>query len=179
MPVSNSSIEEVRCCGKTCSRQQVYKKWGQWWGWRAWLSHANLHLIYSVIGWHFYSEEWRWQDLHDESAVPNWNSNMNCSLLETLWKANGKVTNRLCSAPIMGRGGGGIGSQISKVRHNGLASKAVHTPTETTKPCSCNFRNTHVYKSSNWTPNYPSEAVCLGFSQVPEALVIFGFGNRV
>lgn len=77
--------------------------------------------------------------------------------------------------------GGGVcvGSQISKVRHNGLASKAVHTPTETMKPCSCNFRNTHAYKSSNWTPNYPSEAACLGFSQVPEALVIFGFGNRL
>lgn len=31
------------------------------------------------------------------------------------------------------------------------------------KPCSCNFRNTHVYKSSNCTPNYPREPVCLDF----------------
>lgn len=72
-----------------------------------------------------------------------------------------------------------VESQISKVKCTGLASKTVHTPRETTKPCSCNFINTHVYKSSNCTPNYPLEPVRLGFLQVPGALALFGFENKV
>lgn len=71
-----------------------------------------------------------------------------------------------------------MGSQIPEERAPGLPAKLL-TPPQRPQSLAAVISETHVYKSSNCTPNSPPEPVCLGFLQVPGALVIFGFENKV
>lgn len=178
--ISNPSTKEVRCRGKTCDPWSKFTRSGV----RDGAGGPDCPMLpcnssrVSLLGIYIVKIEDGWPCAMNQQFPIR-----RAAWIAVFWKCCGKQREKWLTDFVRHQLWVGVercvGSQISKVRHNGLASKAVHTPTETTKPCSCNFRNTHVYKSSNWTPNYTSEAVCLGFSQVPEALVIFGFGNRV